>query len=141
VKVDKVLLPIDGSDQSRRATDFLVTRIKHIGPLEAVLLNVQPTPETRALAMRRDVILADLRQTAEKELAEPRERLKAAGIPSKKRIEFGDVAESVVQVAREEGCEEIIMGTHGRGAIAGLLLGSVATKVLQLTDVPVTFVK
>jgi nucleotide-binding universal stress UspA family protein len=140
--MEKVLLPIDGSDQSRRAIDFfIVARIKHKGPVEAVLLNVQPTPEIRALAMRRDAILSDLRQSAENELAEPRERLVAAGIPCKARIEFGDVAETVVEVAREEGCQQIIMGTRGRGAIAGLLLGSVATKVLHLTDLPVTFVK
>jgi nucleotide-binding universal stress UspA family protein len=140
--MEKVLLPIDGSDQSRRAIDFfIVTRAKHRGPVEAVLLNVQPTPEIRALAMRPEVILSDLRQSAENELAETRERLVAAGIPSKARIEFGNVAETVVEVAREEGCHQIIMCTRGRGAIAGLLLGSVATKVLHLTDIPVTFVK
>jgi nucleotide-binding universal stress UspA family protein len=137
----RVLVPVDGSEPSRRAIDFLVTRLKRSGPVEVVLLNVQPTPEIRALAMHRDVILTDLRQSAEKVLAEPCRRLDAAGIPCEERIEFGDVAPSIVKVAREEGCEQIIMGTHGRGAIAGLLLGSVATKVLHLTDVPVTLVK
>jgi nucleotide-binding universal stress UspA family protein len=140
-EMHKVLLPIDGSDRSKRAIDFLITRLKSIGPVEVVLLNVQPTPETRALAMHRDVILADLRRSAEEDLAEPRQRLDAAGISCKERLEFGEVAQSIVQVAGEEGCEQIIMGTHGRGAIAGLLLGSVATKVLHLPDVPVTFVK
>jgi nucleotide-binding universal stress UspA family protein len=130
-EMHKVLLPIDGSDRAKRATDFAVTRLK----------SLQPTPEIRALAMHRDFILADLRRSAEEDLAEPRQRLDAAGIPCKERLEFGEVAQSIVQVAEEEGCEQIIMGTHGRGAMAGLLLGSVATKVLHLTDVPVTFVK
>jgi len=140
-EMHKILLPFDGSDQSRRAIDFLVTRVKGIGPVEVVLLNVQATPEFRALALHRDVILGELREAGEAMLAEPRGRLAAAGIPCEERLEFGDVAQSIVKVAREKGCEQIIMGTHGRGAIAGLLLGSVATKVLHLTEVPVTFVK
>jgi nucleotide-binding universal stress UspA family protein len=137
----KVLLPVDGSGQSSRALDFFLTHIRRIGPVEAVLLNVHPASETRALAMHRDVVLADLRRSAEDVLAEPRRRLDAAGIPYKQRLELGDIAQIIVKVAREEGCEQIIMGTRGQGAIAGLLLGSVATNVLQLTEVPVTLVK
>jgi nucleotide-binding universal stress UspA family protein len=137
----KVLLPVDGSDQSKRAIDFFLTHIKRTGPVEAVLLNVHPASETRALAMHRDTILADLRRSAEEVLAEPRRRLDAGGIPYKERLELGDIAQTIVKVAREEGCAHIIMGTRGQGAIVGLLLGSVATNVLQLTDVPVTLVK
>jgi nucleotide-binding universal stress UspA family protein len=136
-----VLLPVDGSDQSRRAIDFFLTHIRRIGPVKAVLLHVHPASESRALAMHRDVVRADLRPIAEEVLAEPRQRLEGAGIPYKQRLELGEIAQTIVAVAREEGCAHIIMGTRGQGAIAGLLLGSVATNVLQLTDVPVTLVK
>jgi nucleotide-binding universal stress UspA family protein len=137
----KILLAVDGSEHSRRAVDFLVTRIKRIGCDKVILVNVQPVQEFMALAMNPDVILGELRNNGEKVLAEPRQRLDVHGIPYEERLEFGEVAQSIVKVAREEGCEQIIMGTRGQGAIAGLLLGSVATNVLQLTDVPVTLVK
>jgi nucleotide-binding universal stress UspA family protein len=137
----KVLLPVDGSDPSRRAVDFFLTHVKRSGPVEAVLLNVHPASETRALAMHRDVVRADVRQNGEELLAEPRRRLEAAGIPYKQRLELGDIAQTIVKVAREEGCEQIIMGTRGLGAVAGLFLGSVATNVVRLTEVPVTLVK
>jgi nucleotide-binding universal stress UspA family protein len=137
----KVLLPVDGSDQSGRAIDFFLTHIVHIGPVEAVLLYVHPASETRALAMHRDVVLAELGRSAEEVVAEPRQRLDAGGISYKQRFEIGDIAQTIVKVAQEEDCDQIIMGTRGHGAMAGLLLGSVATKVLQLTDVPVTLVK
>jgi nucleotide-binding universal stress UspA family protein len=70
-----------------------------------------------------------------------RQRLDAAGIPYQERIEFGNNGRSIVETARKEGCAQIIMGTQGRGALADLLLGSVATNVLRLTGVPVTLVK
>jgi nucleotide-binding universal stress UspA family protein len=140
-EMHKALLAIDGSDYSRRAVDFLVTHIRGIGPVEVVLLNVQPPPETRALAKHRDAVLAELRQCGERVLAEPRRQLDAVGIPYQARIEFGNIGRSIVEVANKEGCAQIIMGTQGRSALADLLLGSVATNVLRLTGVPVTLVK
>jgi nucleotide-binding universal stress UspA family protein len=53
----------------------------------------------------------------------------------------GEPAEKIVQYARENGCEQIFMGTHGRGAVSKVLLGSVASKVVALSDVPVVLVK
>ena len=43
--------------------------------------------------------------------------------------------------AEELGCDEIIMGTRGMGAIGNLVMGSVATKVVHLAGIPVTLVK
>jgi nucleotide-binding universal stress UspA family protein len=137
----KILLAIDGSDYSKRAEDFLIKHISDIGPVEVVVLNVQPPPETRAHAMHPDTVMAELRKEGERVLAEPCRQLDAARIPYQARIEFGNIGRSIVEVAREEGCAQIIMGTQGRGALADLLLGSVATNVLRLTGVPVTLVK
>ena len=43
--------------------------------------------------------------------------------------------------AREHGCQRIIMGSRGNGALSGLLVGSVANQVLQLADAPVTLIR
>jgi nucleotide-binding universal stress UspA family protein len=53
----------------------------------------------------------------------------------------GDPAQVIARRAGELGCDSIVMGTHGRGRIANLFLGSVATKVIHLTPLPVTLVK
>ncbi|HEX9811647.1 MAG TPA: universal stress protein [Burkholderiales bacterium] len=45
------------------------------------------------------------------------------------------------QYAREKRCDQIYIGTRGLGPITGMLLGSVTTKVLHLSDVPVLLVK
>ena len=57
------------------------------------------------------------------------------------RSAVGDAAETITTYADQKKCDAIFMGTRGLGRVAGLLLGSVATKVLHLTKVPVTLTK
>ena len=54
---------------------------------------------------------------------------------------LGDPAEKIAQFAKRGGFDKIVMGTHGRGGITAMLMGSVATKVLHHATVPVTLVK
>jgi nucleotide-binding universal stress UspA family protein len=54
---------------------------------------------------------------------------------------IGDPATTIVELARKRKCTQIVMGNRGHGALKGLLLGSVAMKVVQLSDAPVTLVK
>ena len=56
-------------------------------------------------------------------------------------VKQGEVAETVVMLADELGCDAIVMGTCGLGAISGLALGSVARKVPHLTHLRVVCVK
>ena len=65
----------------------------------------------------------------------------AAGVPFTVRSERGAPAATIDQITREENVDHIIMGTRGLGSIRGLLVGSVATQVLHLVEVPVTLVK
>ena len=52
-----------------------------------------------------------------------------------------DVAQALADVAELEGCDLIVMGTHGREGLPRLLQGSVAERVAQLTPIPVMFVR
>ena len=67
--------------------------------------------------------------------------LDRADIPYTKNIEIGKIAESIVSYASENKFDQIIMGTRGLGAISNLLIGSVASKVIAMTKLPVTLVK
>jgi len=53
----------------------------------------------------------------------------------------GDVAATIVRLASEFGCNQIVMGSHGRTGLTGLLMGSVASKVMHLAQIPITFIK
>jgi nucleotide-binding universal stress UspA family protein len=69
------------------------------------------------------------------------ERLRAATVPHTVEMREGEPAETIARRAEELGCDAIVMGSRGMGRIAGLVMGSVATKVVHLTSLPVTLVK
>jgi nucleotide-binding universal stress UspA family protein len=62
-------------------------------------------------------------------------------VPCTSAILVGYVAQSIARHADEAGCDAIVMGTRGMSAIGNLLMGSIATKVIHLTKLPVTLVK
>jgi nucleotide-binding universal stress UspA family protein len=141
----KILVPVDGSPASIRAARLAVDQIKAVPGASLVMVSVQNLA-TVGLAEG-----AGLMPSAWIELEEERAATDAlqasvaacgeAGVPYVTRSERGAVAATIDRVAREEEVAHIIMGTRGLGGVRGLLLGSVATELLHLTDVPVTRVK
>ncbi len=140
----KILIAADGSDCAARAIESLIEHIKWFaGQPELHLLYVHP-PVPIGLATQHiaeDVLERYYREEGEQALASAQERLAAAHLPFTRHIHVGSVAETIVNLAGELGCDLICMGTHGRGTVAGALLGSVATKVLHLSSVPVLLAK
>ncbi len=65
----------------------------------------------------------------------------AAGIEASIRVRIGFAAEEILEAAREEGADLIVLGTHGRRGLAHLVLGSTAEKVVRLASCSVFVVK
>jgi nucleotide-binding universal stress UspA family protein len=82
-----------------------------------------------------------LRELSEKELKPARKLLDAAGVKHNMVIRTGRVAQEIVACANEGKFDLIVMGAKGRSAIADLLLGSVAQRVLATAKQPVVLVK
>jgi len=141
----RVLIPVDGSDCSLRAVDYLIAeqaRQAAPGEVEVHLLNVQ-------VALRGDIgqfisheqIAAYQSEEGEQALREAKARLGAAGVRLNVHSGVGHVAEVIARLASELDCDHIVMGTHGRGALADLLVGSTTIRVLHLARLPVVLVK
>jgi nucleotide-binding universal stress UspA family protein len=62
-------------------------------------------------------------------------------VPITHRLELGDPASEILRVAEEIKCDLIVLGSHGRGAIARLLMGNVAEHVVRRATCPVLVVK
>lgn len=139
----KVLVPVDGSDHAEHAVRFAAQLVREAKDLRVLLVNVQPAPsDVDTLHMAQKAILEHLRSRGEDALGPARKILADAGVPHDARVEIAEEpAIEIARVAREEKCDQIVMGTRGLGALAGLALGSVATKVVHLADVPVTLVR
>jgi len=141
----RVLVPVDGSPSSERAINYMIqkrSRYRDPHEFEVHLLNVQhPFPGDVSMFIDHDQIKQYHHDEGIKALQSARDALDRAQVPYVFHIGVGDPAEIIAHYAREKECDQIIMGTRGHGRIAGLLLGSVATKVIHLSDVPVLLVK
>ncbi len=60
-----------------------------------------------------------------------------AHVPVRAVVRVGDPASEIVEWADEEGCDLVVVGTHGRSGIPRLILGSVAERVVRQAHVPV----
>jgi nucleotide-binding universal stress UspA family protein len=139
----KALVPVDGSQYAGRAVEHVAALIKGREPMEVHLLNVQaPIQSWEVRSHMPDDEIASWQQTrGEEALEAARAILDQAGIPYVAHVLIGDIAKTIARFAKEQACHKIVMGTRGMGAIENLLMGSVSTKVIHLSDVPVTLVK
>jgi len=138
----RILVPIDGSDPSRRATQHVLDLAARGLLLEVHLLNVQPAVRGVAASL---VSHGDLesyhREEGMKALAESLRLVEAAGLTPHAHVGVGDPGDSVLAFARRLSCDQIVMGTRGRGSVTKLLLGSVARHVVGEAAVPVTLLR
>jgi nucleotide-binding universal stress UspA family protein len=139
----KVLVPVDGSSNSDRAVRHVVELARNNPALEICLLNVQPEIDDWQVRrfLKKEEVEAMEESKGGDALQSARALLDAAGVRYTPMVLIGPVAETIARTALEQDCDGIVMGTRGLGAVAGMLLGSVTSKVIHLADVPVTLVK
>ncbi len=137
------LVPVDGSDHANRAIDHVIAEAGRGAGGDLVLLNVQ-APYPNAIVRNAELAGAvDVAQQQEgmQQLRTATARLSAAGLSFRPIVVIGEPAESIARTVQELAATRIVMGTRGAGAIAQLLFGSTAKRVLHLVNVPVTLVK
>jgi nucleotide-binding universal stress UspA family protein len=139
----KILLPVDGSDSCERAAGYVIGLARTGVQLRVDVINVQiPVLSGHAkMFLSQDVLNDYYREEGEKALQKPLAKLKQAGVNAGDHLAVGHIAETIAQYAKQHSMDQIVMGTRGMGSISSMLLGSVATKVIHLAEVPVTLVK
>lgn len=139
----KVLVPVDGSANSLQAIDLILKQISEGSSLDVHLLNVQPQILSghARMHLKKELIDEYYQEEAAKALKSARDKLDQAGVKYGVDVKVGNAPETIAKYVKAKGCELVVMGTRGLGSMRGMVLGSVATKVLHLVDVPVTLVK
>ncbi|HLR77700.1 MAG TPA: universal stress protein [Burkholderiaceae bacterium] len=139
----RILIPVDGSDAALRAVKVAIDAvIERTERPQVHLVTVQP-PILSGNVTRfftKELIDEYYQEEGEKALVSARQLLKDAGIEFHEQILIGPVATAIIDHAEQEKCDHIVMGTRGLGALTSVVLGSVTTKVLSLTPVPITLV-
>lgn len=137
-----LLLPTDGSPLSESATRRGLQFAKE---QQARVTVIHVVPEFHVLTYRaemledtREEFLAHCRLQGEKFLAEAERLAVEMGVSCAGRIVTNDHPyEAITKVASDAGCDLIVMASHGRRGVKGLLLGSETHKVLTHSTTPV----
>ncbi len=140
-----ILLAVDGSEHALRAAQKLVQNAAwYREPPQVHALYVHlPVPEVHGLhrLVGRQAMQRYYSEEGEEKLAPCKKLLERAGIPFDAEVAVGPAAETIVARAKKARCDMIYMGTRGMTAVTNMLLGSVATKVLHLSKIPVVLVR
>ena len=137
---DKILVAVDHSEISDRALDA-ARDLALLSKGEVWVLHMRE----REVAVKTGVSLSDeSMDEARTAVATAVDKLTAAGVKAHGDVGttlFGYAARNIVDDAKEHDVDVIVMGSRGRGDLAGLILGSTAHKVIHLADRPVLIVR
>ena len=141
-----ILIPTDGTEFCERAIQHGIALAKE---QQAKIIGVtvtQPlhtgTPRAMIPASIAGMIHAETVKMAAEKLAFVEKAAKAAGVPFETVTESNDHPWSaIVDTAKAKGCDLIVMASHGRRGVTGMILGSETQKVLTHSTVPVLVVR
>lgn len=139
----RLVIAVDGSEPSLRAIDA-AARLAKDAEVEAVLLNVRPGPSYHGDISPRDYERIGEQERAHQDtvLASALTHARLVGLERAiGQAETGTPEVDVPRVATERQADLIVMGTRGLSSLGGLLLGSVAQRVVHHATVPVLLVK
>jgi nucleotide-binding universal stress UspA family protein len=139
-----ILVLVDGSKSSSRAARYVIEMSAACRDTPDIhLLNVQAPVAAGIVARRlpRGDLDAYYRDAGMAALAPARKLLDKAGVPHAFHIGVGEIGETVAKYVRKLSAQQVAMGTRGLGPVAGMLLGSVTTKVVRAVSVPIVLVK
>jgi nucleotide-binding universal stress UspA family protein len=136
-----ILVGIDFSDSSAGAMYHALALAERLG---ATLHLVHVTPAQSHLAVPTDIGLNMPNEFEEvREARERLERLRAMigdKVPVDIHMRMGDAVRALIEVIRELRPDMVVLGSHGRGAVMRILLGSVSTQIIHQSPVPVLVV-
>ena len=145
IALKKILFATDFSDCARGAQDYAVSfadqfhaelHVLHVLPDAALMM-----PDAgAALSLPANYVL-DLKNEAQRSLDKLFPDGASAGHTVVRAVRMGNPFVEIVKYAEEAGIDLIVVGTHGRGAMMHLLMGSIAEKVVRKATCPVLTVR
>ena len=141
---ETILVGIDGTEENRRAIDYAVNWAKK-SKANIILAYVikwspytfQTAEENERRHKRRE---EDIQFARERVLDPMLESLESEGIEITGDVRHGQVADSLIYIAKKQGATDIVVGRIGESGLTTLIFGSVVAKLIQLTTIPVTIV-
>ena len=135
-----ILLATDGSELATGAARKGIALAKSLGSKVTVVTVTEPFywQDAHIPAGQQPNYVQAAQREAKAILAKLAEAAKAAGVVCETvHVEHGPPYASIIETAHTKNCDLIVMGSHGRGGVAALVLGSHTLKVLTHSKIPV----
>jgi nucleotide-binding universal stress UspA family protein len=142
IELNHILVPTDFSKSGRNALKYAVTLADEFGSAVHLLHVVEPIPPGVLMSrIPMEDFRTNLMENAQQQMDELRNLWSEYNFPVTEVIKEGNPFVEIIQFARENDVDLIILGTHGRGAIQHALMGSVAEKTVRKAPCPVLTVR
>ncbi len=140
-----IVFATDGSPSAAKASQTAIELARTNGAKLTVVFVIDPYPYMSLGEGTGDAFQAYMNAAyaaSAKVTEDLVEQAKKAGVTMEKSVVEGDdVASAIVMVAEQQGGDLVVVGSHGRTGIQKFILGSVASKVLTMSKVPVLIVR
>jgi nucleotide-binding universal stress UspA family protein len=140
----RICCPIDFSDTARAAMEVAVDLAKRFGA-ELTLFHAYPIPGYTfpdGSVVASPKMMDELAEQAERHLGEWKGDAEGLGAPAVVIAKAtGEAATEIVNYAKEQGMDLLVVGTHGRTGLTHALMGSVAERVVRRAACPVLSVR
>ncbi|BCB97054.1 universal stress protein [Dissulfurispira thermophila] len=133
----KVLYPTDWSDCARETLQHL-KELKGTGIDEIVVAHVM---NEDAMRLQSPEKFREFERIDKEKLEAVKKELGKEGLIAKTRLDVGNPRSNLIRIAREEDVSLIVIGSHGKGYVQGILWGSVSRNVVEYSDRPVLLIK
>lgn len=142
----RILVPIDGSPTAERGFEEGLALARALGSTLVLLHVVEYMPSVPEMAptLTWEQVWKDLREAGQGLLERAHARARDAGVDAEARLEDVAATRAAVVIAEQAAalhCDLVVMGTHGRRALARALLGSDAEFLVRHSPVPVLLVR
>ena len=141
MKLERILVPTDFSETAQHALGYARDLAQQFGA-EVHLLYVMPDPAAQGWAGEATgLVILDLLKTWEADSEKRLSEIRLEGVVVERTTAVGHAFMEILRYAAGNGIDLIVMGTHGRGAVRHMLLGSVAERVVRKAPCPVLTVR
>ena len=134
-----ILIPTDGSELAEHGVAHGLALAKSLGAKASIIFVVEPFPDMTGRFLETLARYVELRkEQAKSALDRAGNAAKEAGVPCETiQVEDAQPHHGIIAAAADNGCDLIVMSSHGRSGLPALLIGSVTNKVLTHAKTPV----
>jgi len=142
ININRILVATDFSEPGKTALQYAVAFADQFGAAVDLMHVIEPVPAGALLSyVPKEELKKNMQTHAEQEMEALHAEWDDYAFPVNRVIVHGHPFVEIIRHAKEIHADLIVMGTHGRGAIAHMLIGSVAEKVVRKAPCPVLTVR